>query len=253
MGDLSGKAAFVTGAAGSIGRAVAARFADAGAEVFMIDVLEGVHAEAERIAKAGGRVTARTLDLRSGEDIARAVDAALSAYGRIDVLANVAAIYPPGRVLEQEEDVFRSVYEVNFFGPYRLCRAVAPQMVARKSGSIINFVSGVAFRPFATLAAYSSSKAALASLTKVLAAELAPDIRVNALSPGITARPPPGVEPGSPEEMASRPVKLNIDAVPMKRVGLPAEIAEAALFLASDRASFMTGETMMVDGGANMR
>jgi len=253
MGDLSGKVAFVTGAAGSIGRAVAARFADAGAAVYMIDVLEGIRAETARIAEKGGRVTGDVCDLRSVEDIQRAVDAALSAYGQIDVLANVAAIYPPARVLDQEEAVFRDVFDVNFFGPYRLCRAVAPHMVARKYGSIINFVSGVAFRPFPTLAAYSSSKAALASLTKVLAAELAPDIRVNALSPGITARPPPGVEPGSPEEMASRPVKLNLDLVPMKRVGLPREIAEAALFLASDRASFVTGETMMVDGGANMR
>lgn len=253
MGDLSGKVAFVTGAAGSIGRAIAARFAEEGAAIFMVDVAEEIHAEAAGITAAGGQAAGAVLDLRSGAEITRTVEAAMSRYGRIDVLVNGAAIFPVGTLIEMDEDVFKDAFDVNFFAAYRLCRAIAPHMVAQKTGAIVNVVSGAAFWGARTLSAYAASKAALVSLTKVLAAELAPMVRVNALSPGVTERPPRGVEPGSQEDFAARPTPINLDRIPMKRIGKASEIADAALFLASDRSSFITGETLIVDGGALMR
>jgi NAD(P)-dependent dehydrogenase (short-subunit alcohol dehydrogenase family) len=246
--SLSGRAAIVTGAGNGIARAIALAFAQAGAAVACVDIdSTAASATAESIAKLGGKSIAAACDVSIEADTLRAVAAARDALGDIRILVNAAAGYDQGgTVLTLAPDEWDRVFAVHVRGAYLMSRAVLPMMIAAGGGSIIHMGSqlgrvGTAERP-----AYCAAKAALIQLAKAMAADHAGEnVRVNALSPGAieTQRM---VKRFGDMEKARRvmgPKHL------MGRLGRPEEIARAALFLASDASSFMTGADLLVDGG----
>jgi 3alpha(or 20beta)-hydroxysteroid dehydrogenase len=228
-GRLAGKVALITGAARGQGRAEAELFAAQGAAVVAADVLDvsdldGVH-----------------LDVTSAQSWAEAVAAAVERHGRVDVLVNNAGVYTMAAIDEVTEAEFRRVIDVNLVGPFLGIQAVLPVMP--DGGSIINVSSlnGVASNPGTS--AYTSSKFGLRGLTRAAALDLGPrGIRVNAILPGLIRTPMVAYAVDAWEdEMAS--------GLPLGRIGEPTDVATAALFLASDESSFMSGSDVTVDGG----
>jgi NAD(P)-dependent dehydrogenase (short-subunit alcohol dehydrogenase family) len=246
--SLGGKAAIVTGAGSGIGRAVAAMFAASGAAVACLD-LDGASAEAtaQAIATDGGRALAVRCDVSVEADGQAAVGAAHSALGPIHVLVNAAATDDPsGTVLELDPAAWDRVFAVNVAGAYLMSRAVLPLMIEAGGGSIIHIASqlgrvGAPGRP-----AYCASKGALIQLAKAMAVDHAgQNIRVNALSPGAVETRRMVLRYGDMAQARRIAGPKHL----LMRLGRPDEIAQAALFLASDAASFMTGADMLVDGG----
>lgn len=255
---LDGQAAVVTGASANIGAAIAASFARAGADVVIaargVEALERT-AAAIRAAAPGRRVEVVVADVTRPEDADRLVGHALDAFGRLDVLVNNAysAGLAEGRdVLEVSDATWDEVLEANLRAPLRLIRGAARAMLdGGRPGNIINVISGSGLlpnsapghRPAPTMAPYGVSKAALWMLTRYLAAELAPQVRVNALCPGLVSETG-GLRDEEPYERL-----LRAGAVPMNRIGRPEEIAGAAVYLASPAASYTTGEMLVCNGG----
>jgi NAD(P)-dependent dehydrogenase (short-subunit alcohol dehydrogenase family) len=245
---LAGKAALVSGAAGGICRAIALAFAEAGAAVACTDIAEAGAAETARLVEqAGGRALARRCDVTSEEETRAAAAATAAAFGRLDILVSGAAPHDAGgTVLEVGPDEWRRVVEINLTGAYLLSRAVLPAMIAGGGGSIILIASQLARVGSAGRAAYCATKGALIQLAKVMAIDhAAQNIRVNTLSPGAVETERVRRRYGSYE--AARAVMGPKHLV--GRLGQPAEIAAAAVFLASDAASFVTGSDLLVDGG----
>lgn len=235
--ELTGRAALVTGGTAGIGLAVARLLAAAGADVVITgrDVDRGEQAAAD----LGDRVRFLAADLSnldSVESLARAV-------GDIDVLVNNAAMFPGAMTVEQDVSVFERTFDTNVRGAYFLVAAVVPGMVRRGGGSIVNVTSMVASKGVPGASAYSASKAALESLTRTWAVEFGGSgVRVNAVAPGPTATEGVVAEWGDTNDELGR-------SLPLGRTAAPREIAEAVLFLASPRASFITGSTLHADGG----
>lgn len=248
---FAGKKVLVTGAASGIGLAAARRFADEGADLALFDVNPAVRDVAEGIAgQSARRVTAFVGDLRSRDDVESAVAQAVADHGVLDVLANVAAIFPIRRFEDFDDAAIADIFDVNVHGPMRMCRAAIPHLPREGRGVIVNIASGSAFLPIEGLTAYGASKAAVVAFSRSLALELAPHIRVNVVSPGTTASPPvkQTMEARGPEAFAEF-----LKHIPMGRLAEPEDIAEAILFVASDRASHITGTTLPVNGGSLMR
>jgi NAD(P)-dependent dehydrogenase (short-subunit alcohol dehydrogenase family) len=245
-GRLAGKAAIVTGGGSGIGRAAALRFAAEGAAVLVTDV---AGATAEAVAKeataAGATAHGMAVDVTDGEQVTAMVDRAVAAFGGVDVLLTAAGIIAFGDVVETEPDVWDRVLAVNLTGAYRCARAVIPVMVARGGGSIVTISSSTGAHDAAPrTAAYIASKGGIAMLTKAMAVDhAAAGVRVNAIAPGPTATPMLQAVM-SPDEL-----RAFGQAMPIGRLAEPAELAAAALFLASDDASFVTGAVFAVDGG----
>ena len=249
MGRLDGKVAVVTGGGSGIGRAAAALFAAEGAAVVVADVVEEAAASASAdITAAGGEARPVAVDVADELEVQRMVDAATTAHGRLDVLFNNAGIFPAddGGVLDTPPDTWRRVMEVNLQGVWLGCRAAIPAMLASGGGSIVNVASFVALMGAATAqVAYTASKGGVLSLTREVAVEYARQgIRANAVCPGPIETPLLAELLADPERRARRLVH-----VPIGRFGRPEEIAAAALFLASDESSFVTGSALVVDGG----
>lgn len=256
--DLTGRRAIVTGGAMGIGRAIAARLAEAGAKVVVAD-LDGEAAEltAKELAEHGHVVRPVQADVSVEADAQRLVDTAVDWFGGIDVLVNDAGIFPTVPVLDMAVEDFARVIQVNLQGVFLCSRTVARQMVDQGTGGrIINVTSVDALHPSSVgLAHYDASKHGVWGFTKNLALELAPHrIWVNAIAPGGIATPgvahmssAPGVGPGAvdPQEVLQR----FLARIPMGRMGEPDEIGKVALFLASDMSSYMTGTQVVVDGG----
>ena len=245
---LTGKAAIVTGAGSGIGRAIATAFASAGAAVMSLDIdADAAEETARMIASAGGRAQARPCDVSLEADTRAAAEAAQSAFGAIHVLVNAAATDDPnGTVLDISPADWTRVFDVNVMGAYLMSRAVLPAMVAAGGGSIIHIASQLGRVGAPGRAAYCASKGAIIQLAKAMAVDhAAQNIRVNALSPGAIETRRLVLRFGDMEtaRRLSGPKHL------LNRLGQPEEIAQAALFLASDAASFMTGADMLVDGG----
>ena len=250
---LNGRNAIVTGGARGIGRAIAERYLEAGASVLIADV-DGEWAERTAGELAGaGTVAAMRLDVReagAGEELAAR---AVAELGSIDILVNNAGVYPVAPMLEMPREQFDLIYEVNSRGLAYCSQAVGRRMVEQgEGGAIINLASVDGFRPtFVGLAAYNMAKGGVVMFTKALALELAPHrIRVNAIAPGGistegTAQLRDNLTEADKERMAAGPVRT----IPLGRRSGPDEIAKAAVFLASDGASYVTGETLVVDGG----
>ncbi len=249
MGRLDGKVAVVTGGGSGIGREAATLFAAEGAAVVVADVAaEAAGSTAEAIVSAGGRAEPVSVDVSDADQVALMVDLARDAFGQLDVLLNNAGIFPAddGGVLETPLETWRKVMEVNLQGVWLGCRAAIPAMLDSGGGAIVNVASFVALMGAATAqVAYTASKGGVLSLTREVAVEYARrGIRVNALCPGPIETPLLAELLADPDRRARRLVH-----VPIGRFGRPAEVAAAALFLASDDASFVTGSALVVDGG----
>lgn len=250
-GRLAGKVAFVTGAGTGIGRAVAVRFAEEGATVVITSrTLEHATETAALVTKASGpEPLTLALDQTDLAAVQDGLSTAVGAFGEIDVLSNNAGVDEPTEppVAETPDEVWNDTFGVNVTGVFWLCRAAIPHM--RDGGSIVNMGSGNGIVPRLNAAAYSASKAALLSLTRSLAVELAPrQIRVNCVCPGVVDTPLTDLflaREDDPVAMRAEYAKSN----PLGRIADPREIANCVLFLASDESSFMTGAPLIVDGG----
>ena len=240
---LQGRHALVTGAARGIGFAIAERFTAEGARVTLVDLLEDVGREsAKRLANA----TFAAADVSNAGDVRRIVDDALARAGRIDILVNNAGILQAGEFLDLKEEDFDRVLRVNVKSMFLMGQAVAKSMVERGvRGAIVNMSSVNAVLAIPTLVAYTVSKGAVGQLTKVMALALAPHgIRVNAIGPGTIATE---MTKNLQTDEAAR--KRILSRTPLGRIGEPSEIASIAAFLASDDASYLTGQTIFPDGG----
>ncbi len=249
-GDLRGRVVLVTGASRGLGRATALALAEAGADVALTGrVLEDLARVAEEARKHGVRAEAFRADLRQPEAIDTMVEAAVAAFGRIDVLVNNAGVAGRERpFLELGAADWDEVLAVDLRAPALCARAVARSMVARREGRIINVASIGAVMPLSRLSAYCAAKGGLVQLTRVMALELARhNIRVNAVCPGYFGTP-------MNEEFFSTPAgeELIRRSIPMRRLGDPAELAPTIVFLASGASSFMTGAVVTVDGGQTL-
>jgi NAD(P)-dependent dehydrogenase (short-subunit alcohol dehydrogenase family) len=246
---LVGCTAIVTGAASGMGRATALLAAREGAAVVCLDVVDP-GATAGAITDAGGDATAVTGDIRDAAVWADAVAVARREHGRVDVLANVAGVVPmTGRdtVVEQAEDEWDRIIDINLKGTWLGMRAVLPQMIEQGAGRIVNFASVAAIRGLPRLAAYSASKAAIAALTRQAAVEYGrAGVRVNAIAPGDIDTPMSQDNPPKVKEALRR-------KTPAGRQGTADELAAAVVFLAGPGADFINGELLVVDGGWSAR
>jgi glucose 1-dehydrogenase len=248
MISLAGKTAIVTGAARGIGAACARAFAEHGARVVLADVLaEECEATAEAIARdTGADALAVEMDVSREADCEALLGRCVEHFGRCDILLNNAGIIARGSILDASTEDFDRVLAVNLRGPFLLSRAVANHMVEQGiHGSIINMSSTNAVVTIPDQLPYATSKGGVGQLTKVMAMALAPhDIRVNAIGPGSIATDM--LKTVMQDETARRTI---LSRTPLGRAGDPSEVATVAVFLASDYASYLTGETIFPDGG----
>lgn len=244
---LSGKVAIVTGAASGFGRGIAERFAAEGAKVVIAD-LDGE--AAERVADAiGGTALGVKVDVADGTEVATLVEGTAARFGGIDVVVNNAGTTHRNRpMLEVDEATYDRIFAVNVKSLWHMARAVVPVFRASgKGGVMINTASTAGIRPRPGLVWYNASKGAVISLTKAMAIELAPEqIRVNCLCPVAGDTPMLGRFMG--EDTPEMRAKF-VATIPIGRLSTPADMANAALWLASDEASFITGVALEVDGG----
>jgi 3alpha(or 20beta)-hydroxysteroid dehydrogenase len=242
---LTGRIALVTGAGSGIGRAVAELFADEGAHVAVADI--DADATREVTEQLGNGALAVALDVTSPDGWAAAVGTVDDAFGGLHILYNGAGIIQTATILEQPVEAFRRQIEVNQFGTYLGMRAAAPLIERSGGGAIVNTSSINGMRGYRNSAAYAASKTAILSLTMTAAHEFAEKgIRVNAVVPGIVDTPMHhGVSPET-QEIIDRSVQLP------GRMGTPLEIARAVAFLVSDLSSYVTGTSLLVDGGVTL-
>jgi NAD(P)-dependent dehydrogenase (short-subunit alcohol dehydrogenase family) len=243
---LQGKVALITGAAGGIGAATARRFAEEGASLLLTDA-DGAGAEAIA-GELGGDALAREHDVASEEAWSATVAWALDAHGRIDVLVNNAGVFLAAPLAQTTLADFQRVLDVNVTGVFLGMRAVAPEMSARGGGSIVNLSSlaGLTGGPY--LVAYSASKWAVRGMTKVVAKELArARVRVNSLHPGQIDTAMNTRQRERTPELIDKLIK----GIPLGRIGEPQEVADAAVYLASEESLYVTGSELVIDGGVS--
>jgi NAD(P)-dependent dehydrogenase (short-subunit alcohol dehydrogenase family) len=243
MGErLQGKVAVVTGAGSGMGEAIARRFSAEGAKVIAADI----SGREEEVASAAGEACiAAHVDVSRTDDVQRMLNLAVERFGRLDILCNNAGIQGPlAPTADYAEDDWDRVMAVNLKGVFLGMKYAIPLMLKTAGrGSIINTSSMAAIVAFPTLPAYSASKGGVANLTRQTAAEYASQgIRVNAIAPG-------AIDTGMTRNMPQEYLQAAVEATLMGRIGTPDEIANLALFLASDEASFITGTETAVDGG----
>ncbi len=252
--SLEGKVAIVIGARRGMGKAYAVRFAEAGADVAIADVEvdDGLlDAVGEQIQKSGRRALAVRTDMSKKTDVDSLVEKVMAEFGTIDILANVAVMYHPSSLLDLDEEGWDTLTDINLKGYWLTCQAVAPIMMERKKGSIINMTSrgGLRAHGETTLGNYCITKAGIAMLTRQLCRLLGPyNVRVNAIAPSLVRPDPMPTEPRARERW-SQIMERGAVGIPLGRVAEPEEMANAAVFLASDAASFVTGAILCVDGG----
>jgi len=248
---LVGKVALVTGAGRGIGAAIAARLTEDGADVAVCDVdLASARAVAERLAASfGRRAIAVRMDVADEASVGEGVAAVGERLGPVDVLVNNAGIDVIGPFLESTEDEWQRIIAVNLVGTLRCCRAVAPGMVERASGAIVNIASDAGKVGSSGEAVYSATKGGIIAFTKTLARELASKgVRANCVCPGPTDTP----LLGQVAETSPRLREALERAIPLRRVARPEEIANAVAFLAAPGAAYITGQALSVSGGLTM-
>ncbi len=243
-GSLSDKVALITGAGSGIAAAAARLFHQEGARIVLADVSGK---EAELAAELGERAVACRADVSKSADVQAMIDTAISEFGRLDILCNVAGITgPQGPLVDANEEDFDAVIAVNIRGLLLTMKYALPHLVEGGGGVIVNISSATALVGMPGLAVYSATKGAIIATTRVIAAEYASKgVRANVVCPG-------GIEtPIYLEHLARDPEAVNktVSLIPAGRVGKPEEIAQAMLFLASDASSYMTGAVVPVDGG----
>jgi NAD(P)-dependent dehydrogenase (short-subunit alcohol dehydrogenase family) len=242
MQRLKDKVAIITGAARGIGRAYSLGMAREGASVVAVDISDC--SEIRQAAEGlGARVLALEADVSVEEDTLRIAKEAVKVFGRIDILINNAAVSPEQPLDEISFVDWRRVLSVNLDGVFLCAKAVIPQMKKQKYGRIINVASATVFMPFANLTHYITAKAGVIGMTRALATELGDyDITVNAISPGLTRTERTELIPKEVWDM-------QIAMQSIRRQGLPEDLVGAAIFLSSDEAAFITGQTLSVCGG----
>ena len=244
--SLDGKVAIVTGGSRGIGRAIALGFAEAGADVVVASrTLADLEKVAQEIEALGRRALAVETNIAVKSDVDNMVAKTVEKFGTVDILVNNAAMNIMRPIIDLREDGWDKVMNVGLKGYYMCSQAAAKIMIEKNSGSIINITSGAAVKAAPMLGAYSISKAGVAMLTQLLAVDLARyNIRVNAIGPGM-------VKTGFSQPMWDNPDMLKAieSGIPLGRLAEPEEIMAVALFLASDASSYITGQTIYVDGG----
>jgi 7-alpha-hydroxysteroid dehydrogenase len=241
--SLKGKVAVVTGAGRGIGQGIALGFAEAGADVVCTArTADQIEATAAQVRQSGRKALAVACDVRDAEQLNTMVNAATQEFGHIDILVNNAGGGLFRSVMGASQRSFESDLRTNLISAFLCIKAIAPLMQKQKSGSIINISSRESQMPSLGMGAYGAAKAGINSITKTLAWELAPHVRVNAILPGSILTPTNIGFLGGVKD-------LLIEATPMKRTGTPEDIALAAIYLASSASDWMTGKLLEVDGG----
>ncbi len=242
---LKDRVAIITGGAQGIGQGIGFRLAEEAAKVAVFDVnLEAAKKTAQEIEKSGGTAAAFKVDVTQSAELEAAVKQVLSKFGKIDILVNNAGISLISKVANMTDDIWDRTLDVNLKGVFLCSRAVIPHMKERKYGKIINLASVLALRGSMYYSHYGATKAGVVAFTQGLAVELGPhNINVNAVGPGVIDTPMADhdVAPEVRQRLQKR--------IPMRRIGLPRDIADAVLFLASDEASYVTGQCLYVCGG----
>lgn len=247
--DLSGKTAIVTGSARGIGKSIALKLAEVGADIVINDIpaaADVMEETAGEIRALGRRALTVTADVSSSEDVNRMVDTVVKEWGRIDILVNNAGITRDDLLMRMEAEAWDAVINVNLKGTFLMTREAAKVMIRARRGRIVNIasVSGLVGNP--GQANYSASKAGVCGLTKTSARELAKrNITANAVAPGFIETDMTAVLPQSVKDAA-------MTAIPLRRMGQAGDVAEAVAFFASDEAEYITGQTLAVDGGMVM-
>ena len=249
MPEFTGKTVLITGSGRGIGRHTALSFGAAGANVCVNYAHSAAEAEnvVYEIETSGGEAIACMADISDSEQVKNMVDATMDAYGSIDILINNAGLSVDGPFLEMKEADWDRVYEVNLKGPFLVSQAVAREMITGDGGVIVNISATTTTNGRPNAANYCSTKAGLNMLTKCMALELGPSIRVNGLGLGFVESPLVH-EVFSKEQLAQA-----IESTPLKRMTTIEETSAFVKLLASESTSFVTGQTIMFDGGRNMR
>jgi 3-oxoacyl-[acyl-carrier protein] reductase len=245
---FEGKVALVTGAARGIGQAIAKKLATEGCDVALCDLKAEWLAETVALIEAAGRkVKCFEADVSQAAAVEAAVDGAVEAFGKVDILINNAGITKDTLMIRMSEQDWDAVISVNLKGTFLFTKAVARPMMKQRSGAIVNVASIIGLIGNAGQCNYAASKAGVIALTKSAAKELAArNVRVNAVAPGFIQTRMTDV---LPEEVRGK----MLDLIPMKRFGQPEDVANVVLFLASDAASYMTGQVLPVCGGMVMQ
>jgi 3-oxoacyl-[acyl-carrier protein] reductase len=245
--DLKGRVAIVTGGAQGIGKSIATQLALAGAKVVIADVMEEkAKSTAEEISKKGSEAIFITVDISILSSVQQMVKKTLDKFGRIDILVNNAGITRDALVMRMKEEDWDLVLDINLKGAFNCIKIVSPIMMKQKYGKIVNIASIVGINGNVGQANYSASKGGLIALTKTCAKELASrQINVNAVAPGFIQT--------SMTERLSTEVKEKLSSqIPLGKIGSPEDVASVVLFLVSEKASYITGEVIRVDGGMAM-
>lgn len=246
MSRLDGKIALVTGGGRGLGRAIALAFADAGADVAIASRTSAdIQSVAQEVRAKNRRAIAVEVDVSNSASVVSMVEQTLNQFGRVDILVNSAGIGFSSRLIEMSDTDWGRIIATNLTGTFYACRDVARVMIAQKNGSIVNLASVAGLKGAVGLGAYAASKGGVIQLTRTLALELARhNVRINALAPGYfrtdmntAALDDPNIGP-----------KI-IGRIPLRRPGRPEEIGALAVYLASDDASFVTGEVITISGG----
>jgi len=253
-GRLSGRAALITGASRGIGRAIAVRYAEEGADLFLTATNRDKLEETRKLAAAhGGKVALHLADVSERSAVAAMVGEAVKTLGRIDVLVNNAGVYKAARLVDYEPEDFDRIMKVNLYGAFHVMQLVLRHMQARRSGKVVNIASTAGKWMSMNQSAYNASKHALVGLTRCAGLEMGPlGINVNAICPGF-------VETDMLDEFRAHGEILGIPfekvkeaglaRVPLRRFLKPEEIAHLAVFLASSESDGMTGQSILMDGG----
>jgi NAD(P)-dependent dehydrogenase (short-subunit alcohol dehydrogenase family) len=248
--DFSGRVAVITGGGSGLGAGIARRFAEAGASVVVHyhTSTTGARALVRAIEAAGGKAVAVGGDLKQGAAAERLLDKTLAAFGRVDIVINNAGIYPDSDLLEMSEDEWDAVLAADLRSVYLCTQAAARRMIAQgDGGAIVNIASIEGSNPQTGHSHYGAAKAAVIAHTRAAAQELAPHgIRVNTVSPGLIWAE--GIEQSWPDGVHRWHARA-----PLKRMGMPEDVADACLFLASPAARWITGANLIVDGGVTAK
>jgi NAD(P)-dependent dehydrogenase (short-subunit alcohol dehydrogenase family) len=243
---LNGKTAVITGGARGVAKGVALAFVKAGAQVFIVDREEALGRETEAELRAlGGEAAFLAIDLARHDELDGVIEAAVGRFGKLDILVNAAQAAQLLPIAETSNEAMRLPFDTGFWPTFVLMRAAYPHLV-RTRGNVINFGSGAAFDALPTQGAYAAAKEAIRTISKIAAVEWGPQgVRVNIMCPFANS---PGVQAWA--EYAPDDYQSQLSKVPLRRIGdCETDIGAAAVFLASDAASYITGHTLMVDGG----